>query len=77
MLGQGFCILYWLSTANPVGRKQQSAAAGCRNEHTVLTITHLVNLPMEANVYRVGPLVQKSDSLANGTNKSKRMSLIV
>jgi len=61
-----------------VCHEQQTAADGCHNDHPVPTVTHHVNPPFEADVvYRAVSLLQKSVSLANGTNKSRRMSLII
>ena len=76
-LGQGFCILYRLSAVNAVCREQRTAVVGCHNDYPMLTITHHVNPPFKADGYHVVSLLQKNVSLASGTNKSKRMSLIV
>jgi len=57
---------------------KQTTGVCCSYVRPAPTITHLVNLPIEANfVYHVGSLLQKSGSLANGTNKSRRISLNV
>jgi len=65
-----FSLLYRPSTVNPV----------CRDEATAVspapTTTHMVNPPVDADVYHVGYPLQRSCAHANRTNKSTRMSLI-
>jgi len=56
----------------------QSTSVSNFNLRPALTIPHHVNPALEVNVvYHVESLLQKSGSLANGTNKSRRMSLII
>jgi hypothetical protein len=54
---------------------KQTKAVGRLYVRPALTITHLFNLPVEADFgYHVGSLLQKYGSLSNRTNKSGRMS---